>query len=110
MRGADKWGEVGGVAKVWNRNGLRSSGAAEHDGRLGIWSGLIEGSTREQLLADQGPFAIDDALAIGRDLGAALVAVHARGLIHGDIKTANVLRERGGRIVLADFGASRAQG
>ncbi len=36
----------------------------------------------------------------------ALSAVHAAGLLHRDIKAANVMREEGGRILLMDFGLS----
>ena len=99
--------EVRALAKVRHRNVVSVFGAAEHDGRFGIWTELVEGRTLEQQLADDGPFAIDDALAVGRDVLRALIAVHAQGFVHGDVKTSNVLRERGGRIVLADFGACR---
>ena len=34
----------------------------------------------------------------------------AAGLIHGDLKAANVMREEGGRILLMDFGAARRHG
>ena len=101
--------EVRGLASVRHRNVLSVYGAAEHDGRFGIWTELVDGVTLEQALTETGPFAIDEALAIGRDLALALNAVHARGLIHGDVKPVNVLRERGGRIVLVDFGACRMQ-
>ena len=40
----------------------------------------------------------------------ALAAIHAVGLVHGDVKTANVLRERGGRIVLGDLGSATEAG
>jgi len=36
--------------------------------------------------------------------------VHAAGLVHGDVKAANVLREHGGRIVLTDFGSGTDAG
>jgi hypothetical protein len=42
---------------------------------------------------------------VALDLCRALAAVHAAGLIHGDVKAANVIREQGGRIVLTDFGS-----
>jgi tetratricopeptide (TPR) repeat protein len=48
--------------------------------------------------------------ALGVDVCRALAAVHAAGLVHGDIKAQNVMRENGGRLVLMDFGAGRAQG
>lgn len=101
--------EVRGLAKVRHRNVLSIYGAAEHDGRFGIWTELVDGVTLEQQLASDGPLSIDDALALGRDLLHALMTVHAHGLVHGDVKTGNVLRERGGRIVLADFGSCRLQ-
>ncbi len=100
-------GEVRGLAQVRHPNVLSVYGAAEHDGRFCIWTELIDGQTLDQELDARGPLPIDDVLAIGRDLCAALAAVHARGLIHGDVKCSNVMRERGGRIVLADFGACR---
>src|SRR5262249_42918426 len=37
----------------------------------------------------------------------ALAAVHRHGLVHGDVKAENVMREVSGRIVLMDFGAAR---
>ena len=49
--------------------------------------------------------------AVGRDEGLAAralrVAVHRHGLVHGDVKAENVMREVSGRIVLMDFGAAR---
>ena len=99
--------EVRGLAKVRHRNVLSIYGAAEHDGRFGIWTELIDGVTLEQQLTTDGPLPIDDALALARDLLRALMTVHAHGLIHGDVKPGNVLRERGGRVVLADFGSCR---
>src|SRR5690606_17450667 len=46
-----------------------------------------------------------ETVVVGLALCRALGAVHAAGLLHGDVKPDNVLRERGGRIVLADLGA-----
>ena len=51
-----------------------------------------------------------EVTSIGIDLCRALAAVHGEGLVHGDVKAQNVMREKGGRIVLMDFGAGRAQG
>ena len=54
---------------------------------------LVVGQTLEQALERQGPFAAHEATAIGMELCRALAALHAAGLVHGDLKTANVMRE-----------------
>jgi hypothetical protein len=94
------------LARVRHRNVLAVYGAAVHDGRAGIWSELIEGRTLAQILAADGPCGADEALGIALEVSRALAVVHAAGLVHGDVKAENVMRERGGRIVLMDFGAS----
>lgn len=94
------------LARIRHRNVLAVYGAGVHDGRAGIWSELIEGRTLAQIVAADGPCGADEALGIALEVSRALGVVHAAGLVHGDVKAENVMRERGGRIVLMDFGAS----
>ena len=91
------------LARIRHPNVLVVHGAARHDGRVGLWTDLLEGKTLEQCLVQQGPFGAREAALVGIDLCRALAAVHAAGLVHRDVKTSNVMRERGGRIVLLDF-------
>lgn len=93
------------LARVRHPNVLVVHGIDRHDGRVGIWTDLLGGRTLEQLLTDQGAFGAHEAALVGIDLCRALAAVHAAGLIHRDLKTRNVMREQGGRIVLMDFGS-----
>jgi hypothetical protein len=75
---------------------------------LGTLRTTIEGETLAHLLRENGRFGGEEAAAIGRTLCGALAAVHLAGLVHQDVKTQNVMRERGehgGRYVLMDFGA-----
>jgi serine/threonine-protein kinase len=65
---------------------------------------LVRGRTLEELLQERGTFGAREAALVGIDLCRALTAVHRAGLVHRDIKSKNVLREEGGRIVLMDFG------
>lgn len=93
------------LARVRHPHVIAVYGADHFDGRIGIWMELIRGLTLEDVLRQQGPFSAREATSIGEDLCAALAAVHAAGLVHRDVKTQNVMREAGGRIVLMDFGA-----
>ncbi len=95
------------LARVRQANIVSVYGAAVHDGRAGIWTELIRGTSLADLLARHGPFPLEEVRAIGVDLCHALAAVHRHGLVHGDIKLENVMREVSGRIVLMDFGAAR---
>jgi eukaryotic-like serine/threonine-protein kinase len=95
------------LARVRHPQVVTVFGAAEHDGRVGLWMELIHGRTLEDELRARGTFGAEEAALIGRDLCRALAAVHAAGLIHRDIKAHNVMRQDGGRTVLMDFGAGR---
>jgi len=114
LLGARRWiDEARRLARVRHPNVVAILGADEHDGQTGLWTELISGSTLEQWIAAQGPLGPREAAGVGIDLCHALAAVHATGLLHGDVTTRNVMREggagaadRSGRIVLMDFGSA----
>jgi len=93
------------LAKVRHPNVITVHGVDERDGRTAICTELIAGRTLDRVLRESGLLGPREAAAIGIDLCRALAAVHRAGLLHGDIKAQNVMREQGGRIVLMDFGA-----
>jgi tetratricopeptide (TPR) repeat protein len=92
------------LARVRHPHVATVYGADQRDGRIGFWMELIEGNTLSELLRGQGPFGPREATLVALDLCGALAAVHAQGILHRDLKAQNVMRERGGRIVLMDFG------
>jgi serine/threonine-protein kinase len=98
------------LAQVRHPNVASVYGVGEHEGRPGFWMELIHGVTLEELLRLRGSLSASEATLVGQDLCRALAAVHAAGLVHGDVKTANVMREVGGRVVLMDFGAGGCRG
>lgn len=91
------------LARIDHDSVVKVHGADECDGRVGMWMDLVEGRTLEDNLAIHGPFSANEATLIGIDLCRALAAVHGAGLLHRDVKAANVMRQEGGRIVLMDF-------
>jgi len=92
------------MGRVRHPNVATIYGAANHDGRTGLWMEFIDGRTLEAELRDRGAFGIAEATRVGIELCRALSAVHAAGLIHRDVKTQNVMRDAAGRVVLGDFG------
>lgn len=67
---------------------------------------FIEGRTLTDVLAD-GPFTVERALAVGRDIADALAHSHAQGLIHRDVKPSNVMLTSEGAIKVLDFGIAK---
>jgi tRNA A-37 threonylcarbamoyl transferase component Bud32 len=69
----------------------------------------IEGCNLETLLRRGGPLEIKEVLRIGMQVARGLAAAHQQGLIHRDVKPANILLENGvQRVKLTDFGLARA--
>jgi hypothetical protein len=80
------------------------------DDRPWIVMELIDGQSLEQLVLSGGPLDPRQAARIGRELLGALAAAHATGVLHRDVKPANVLLARDGRVLLTDFGIATFQG
>jgi serine/threonine-protein kinase len=62
----------------------------------------------QQRLDRSGPLDIEEVLEIGAQVAAGLAAAHDRGLVHRDVKPANILLDRDGHVRLTDFGLARA--
>lgn len=68
---------------------------------------VVEGRTVSEELRRTGPFAAGQALDIVRQAASGLAAAHRLGLVHRDIKTANLLLTDNGQVKVADFGIVR---
>ncbi len=98
------------LARLRHANVVAVLGADVRDGRAGLWMELVEGRSLEQTLAEHGHYGAHEATGIGLELCRALAAVHQAGFVHGDVGPRNVMRERGGRIVLMDLGSAAPLG
>lgn len=81
--------------------------ADEQDGVFFFAMEFIDGPTLAQWLHDHQPAPLAEVLRIGQAVAAALDYAHARGIIHRDVKPANVMLASDGRVVLTDFGLAR---
>ncbi|MDQ3294620.1 MAG: serine/threonine protein kinase, partial [Actinomycetota bacterium] len=73
--------------------------------RLYLVMPFLEGSLADELTA--GPLAPDAVVELGLGLADALAAAHRSGVLHRDVKPANVLRSAYGTAKLSDFGVAR---
>jgi hypothetical protein len=96
------------LARMDHPNIVRIHAVDEVGGELHIRMELVKGRTLKQIVETDGPLSPEEAARIGCDLCRALATIHAQGLIHMDLKPANVMRAEGGRIVLLDFGFTRS--
>lgn len=80
----------------------------EIDGRLYIDMRLVRGRTLDEVIAD-GPLPPARAVAIVAQIGAALDAAHAEGLLHRDIKPHNVIVTDADFAYLVDFGIAESR-
>jgi serine/threonine-protein kinase len=69
----------------------------------------VEGESVAERLARGGPFPVERALEVARQLADILVYLHARGIVHQDVKPANVLLDRAGRVRLLDLGIAHVE-
>jgi serine/threonine protein kinase len=98
----------------------RATAALQHDhivtvyhvgedrGVLFLAMQLLQGETLDDRLAREGRLPAGEVIRIGREIAEGLAAAHAQGLIHRDVKPANVWLELGtSRVKLLDFGLAR---
>ena len=97
------------AASLDNPNVVAVYDAGEVDGVLYMAMALVEGTDLRDLIASNGSLKPQDAVAVLDQAAAGLQAVHDAGLIHRDVKPANILvRSSDGKAMLTDFGLARA--
>ncbi|WP_422936337.1 Stk1 family PASTA domain-containing Ser/Thr kinase [Sinomonas sp. P47F7] len=80
----------------------------EDGGVLYLVMEYVQGRTLRDLLDENGPLAPKQALALIDAVVDGLAAAHSAGIIHRDVKPANVLLADDGRVKVGDFGLARS--
>lgn len=97
------------AAAIEHPNVVPIYGAGDEDGVLYLVMRLVQGTDLGALIKTYGPLAPARAAAIVAQLGSALDAAHAAGLVHRDVKPGNVLVGDDGHVYLTDFGITRIE-
>ncbi|HSL73790.1 MAG TPA: protein kinase [Ilumatobacteraceae bacterium] len=112
--GRERFAKEGRTTAGFNhRHAVTVFDAGEDDGDLFIVMELVKGESLAELLARRGPLPIAEVVSIAGPLTSVLSAAHAAGIVHRDVKPANVLLADGGEgeghgvVKLADFGIAK---
>ena len=95
-------------ARLRHPNAVTVFDTGEHDGQPFIVMELVRGMTLAELVAQDGPLDVEVAIAITAGVLEALAAAHEAGLVHRDVKPANVILPEDGGVKLTDFGIAKA--
>ena len=101
------------AAKLWHPHIVEIHDRGECEGRLWISMDYVDGTDAARMLRDHYPAGMpaSDAIRIVTAVAEALDYAHARGLLHRDVKPANILlaelEDGERRILLSDFGVAR---
>ncbi|MFI2633488.1 serine/threonine-protein kinase [Streptomyces collinus] len=102
--------EAWAAARVANHNVVTVYDVATDDNRPWIVMELVRGLSLAEVLDAEGPMTPQRAAHVGAEVLSALRAAHEAGVLHRDVKPANVLISNDGRIVLTDFGIAMVEG
>lgn len=101
--------EARAVAQLSHPNVIQVYDVIPHQGEPWIVMELVRARSLHQVLAADGPISVQRAADIGLALLGALRAAHRAGILHRDVKPANVLLADDGRVLLTDFGLATHQ-
>ncbi|MFD6309328.1 serine/threonine-protein kinase, partial [Streptomyces sp. NPDC060223] len=100
--------EARSTARISHPNVVVVHDVVEDEGVPVIVMEYVPSTTLGALVKEHGPVPPEEAARIGSDVLAALRAAHRAGVLHRDVKPANVLLAEDGRVVLTDFGIAQA--
>jgi serine/threonine protein kinase len=98
------------AARLSHVNAITVFDVAEHAGEPWLIMEYLPSKSLATVIHERGPLPPAEVARIGVQVATALVAAHAAGIVHRDVKPANVLLGDDGIVKITDFGISRATG
>ena len=102
--------EARAAARLNHPNVVTVYDVVEDEGRTFIVMELVEAPSLADVVSNEGPLEPERAARIVLDVLAALEAAHAEGIVHRDVKPANVMISASGSTKLGDFGIASVKG
>jgi hypothetical protein len=96
------------AARLLHRNIVAVYDIVEDDGRPAIVMELLPYRSLRDAIREDGPLSPVEAARVGLGVLAALYAAHSAGVLHRDVKPANIVLGPEGRVILTDFGIAKA--
>jgi serine/threonine protein kinase len=100
--------EARAAARVRHENVVAIHAVEEADGLPFLVMEYVPGESLQRRLDRAGALRVEEAVRIGAAVAAGLAAAHEQGLVHRDVKPANILLDPAGHVRLTDFGLARA--
>lgn len=100
--------EARSAARIHHPNAVAVYDTGEDDGQPYLVMELVRGRTLADVLEEDGPLEVEEAIGITVGVLDALSAAHRAGMVHRDVKPGNVLLPEDGGVKLSDFGIAKA--
>ncbi|MGW3038824.1 serine/threonine-protein kinase [Kitasatospora sp. NPDC001159] len=102
--------EAKATARIRHNSAVTVFDVVDEDDRPWIVMELVESRSLADVVREDGPLTPGRAAEIALDVLGVLIAAHALGILHRDVKPSNVLIGEDGRVVLTDFGIASVEG
>ncbi|MFH1312450.1 MAG: protein kinase [Candidatus Eisenbacteria bacterium] len=98
------------ASEISHEHVIRIHDLGETDGIKYLSMKYIDGTSLSDLIHTTGRLTTEKAVGIAGQVCQALTAAHGKGVIHRDLKTDNIMLDRGGNVYVMDFGIARSLG